>query len=265
MNLQVILNAQSMTEILFFWSLFYYFSCWLAQDTTKNILLQFWAYCITHFVAYFLQLTAISTFLLITSPLAVMIFILMHQQTLQKNFIALHALKTAAHTPPDWLETIMRTALLALNKEISLTYIIERNDALGQFLGGSLWCNTTIEPQLLNLLIESSMYKPDQAIWITDQGKLVALNAHWLPQSAVKPDGAQEAIMHTATIDAIVIRVSPEHRTCDIIVNGTIIENQSVDAALRMVKKIISHKGPLPGYAYEKNGYKRSDRQQALY
>src|SRR5690242_12597081 len=104
-------------EILFLSTAVYYFSLWLTKDRTKNLLPAFYAYCALVFFAYNAQLTTLSQLLLLFSPMVGTIFFLLHQQTLQKNFVALRTLQPARRNNDDWLETLIQTALIALNNK----------------------------------------------------------------------------------------------------------------------------------------------------
>ncbi len=83
------INWRDCLEIIFFASLFYYLTLWLKKDKTKNLLPYFYGYCLITFCAYMLELTTVTSLLFLFTPAAVMLFILMHQDTLQRNIVAL--------------------------------------------------------------------------------------------------------------------------------------------------------------------------------
>src|SRR3989338_8316527 len=87
-------------EIIFLSGVFYYFCLWLKQDTQKPLLLTFYTYVFTLTIAYFTGLPTVTFILTSFFPVLLVCFIIIHQSTLQKNFIALHAISpktTATH------------------------------------------------------------------------------------------------------------------------------------------------------------------------
>src|SRR3990170_8108111 len=83
------LTWRDVLEILFFSSIFYFISCWLKKDKQKNLVGIFQLYIFSIVATYLLDLATINMVLFMYTPSIIMIFILIHQRTLQKNFVGL--------------------------------------------------------------------------------------------------------------------------------------------------------------------------------
>ena len=121
-------------EILFFITIFYFFSLWLKKDRQKNLLFYFYCYCCVIIIAFYAQLPTLSTMLFLSAPVALMLFILVHQETLQKNFISLKNASAPKILPTDWLEELLRTCLVAINNNKEVLCVIEHRNNLETFL-----------------------------------------------------------------------------------------------------------------------------------
>ncbi|HSW73614.1 MAG TPA: hypothetical protein VLG71_00495 [Candidatus Limnocylindria bacterium] len=233
-------------EILFFSTFIYYLSLWLKKDTQKNLLGYFYAYCITAFVAYHAQLVAISFLLVVASPLLVMFFMLMHQTTLQKNFVALRALTPATKDAPDWLETLFKSCLIALNNNKEVRCIIEHTNSLQEFLYAPLEFQTALNEDLLNIILQSSSYNQEQLVWVNSKGSLLGINTRW--QGYDDAESWQEkAVFFTTKTDALIFHLSPTTRSFTIIVNGKEFSSVATSQALAFIKKYVTSPSSHPG------------------
>jgi len=264
---------RNLIEISFFAVLFYYAAQWLKKDNQKNLLLYFYGYCAIAFTAHFLNLTTISYTLFLFAPVIAMIFILIHQETLQKNIIALKNITPAQQIHFDWLETIIKTSLLAINNKQSITCIIERKDSLADFLTTPLQFNAQLEQSLLDILLASSTFDQTKMIWIDTQGHLVGMNAIWKHQNVTDklenivhklPQWKQEALFYTTKTDALVLHISPETRTFDIVMNGMIIDRMHAAKTIELIKKYVVSKKPqkMEAVSYENLSQKNTFKQR---
>lgn len=228
-------------EILFFTTIIYYFSLWLKKDRQKNLLGYFYAYCLVAFVAYHAQLSALTFLLAVTSPVMLMLFILMHQTTLQKNFIALRTITPAHKETTDWLETLMRSCLIALNNNKEILCVLEHTDSLQDFLSTPLIFRTPLHEQLLDIIINSNSYTQERLLWITTGGILQGINAQWntahLSEAHVLSTWQDNALFFTSKTDALVFHLAPNSRLFTIIVHGKEFSTITSSQALIFIKK----------------------------
>lgn len=234
-------------EILFFANIFYYFMVWLSKDKQKNLLGTFYGYCVVAALAYILQLTAISSLLLLTAPLALVIFILFHQETLQRNFVSLKNITPAQQTElHDWIEILVRTALHALNKNRSLLYIIEQRDSLNGYLTTPFAIYAPLQRDLLIMLLDGHAFDETAMIWVTAQGQLIGINATWnteAPATWLKQEvqelepWCQNALWYTNKTDAIILHTDVATRTFTIVGQGKIIERLTAAQTLTIIKQ----------------------------
>jgi hypothetical protein len=234
-------------EILAFSTIIYYFSLWLRTDRQKNLLGYFYAYCLVVCGAYQLQLAGIIFLCAITSPIVLMLFILAHQHTLQKNFIALGNIVPAHKESHDWLESLIRSCLVALNNNQEIRCIIEHKDSLQEHLYTPLELQTQVHQDLLAILFASSSYHQDQLLWVTSKGKLIGLNARWSAPAYVHEtttDAAQiwkqEALFFTTKTDAIIFQLTPATRSFTLFVNGKEYPAINTANALTFIKKYLT-------------------------
>jgi hypothetical protein len=269
-----LLYWKDFVEIGFFSVLFYYAARWLKKDKQKNLLLPFYGYCAICFSAYYLELTTISYTLFLFAPVAAMIFIVVHQEQLQRNLVALRNITPAKRIQLDWLETLIKTSLLAINNGKTITCIIERQDTMNQFLETQLKFNAQLEQGLLEILLASNSFDQERMIWVNTQGQLVGVNVAWrtpsttieLEQNVQKlPEWKKHALFFTAKTDAIVLNITPTSRTFDLVLNGMIVDRMHATKTLELIKKYVMSKRNLEKGVvfYENVSQKRSVQQRS--
>ena len=147
-------SAQSLLEILFFSTVFYYFSLWLRRDRRTNLLPLFYGYCATAMIAQAVGMTSVCQFLFMFAPVTLMLFIIVHQETLQKNFIVSKNITPAKNH--DWLNILMQSLLTTTHKNRSVICVIEKQDMLNTLLASPVTLNTGVQKDLLNNYYVSS-------------------------------------------------------------------------------------------------------------
>ncbi|MFC1841884.1 hypothetical protein ACFLYA_02320 [Candidatus Dependentiae bacterium] len=236
---------RNIVEFLFFSLIIYYFSIWLKKDRHKNLLPYFYGYCAMTLVAHYTQLTTISYFLFLFSPVAIMLFILVHQKTLQKNFVAIKNIMPAKQVKSDWQNALVRSFLFAINNNKEIRCIIENKDNLENFIYSPLILNANIEQGLIKIVQESDLFDQDKMLWINTQGKLIGINASWKEAifQAVETEiqetdpFLQSALLLSSNTDTLFLRITPTQRTFDIIFNGKMVNNIDSDNVLKIIKK----------------------------
>ncbi|MBN1549084.1 hypothetical protein JW872_00280 [Candidatus Babeliales bacterium] len=216
-------------EIIFFSALFYYLSVWLKQDKKNNLLPVFYAYCILAFISYALDLSSISQFLFMFAPVTIMLFITMHQNTLQKNYVT--ARNQSYDLSSDWVDELLRATLSAVNNHTPITCLIESEDALDSLVNSNIHFAAPLQKELLDIVMTSSSFDSEKMIWVTNLGNLKAINTSWTGtfdtvwvEKALHTDAAwkQDALLLTSKSDATVWHIDPKSRTFTIIRNSTV-------------------------------------------
>lgn len=256
--IQIITNWHDTIEILFFATLIYYFSQWLINDTQKNLLFYFYGYCITLITAFYGNIPTIATLLFIGSPVALIIFIILHQKTLQRNFITLKNILPSISQKEDWVESLIRCSLIAMNNNKEFLCVIERKDSLLDLINTAFFIDTPLNKGLLNLLLENNSIDTDKLVWITQTGSLRAINAQWKLNEdnllCIKnrfPSWKQEAAFISSKTDAIILKATPKNRLFDVIVQEKQFEQISTAMVIKLIKKYQgSAEQPKAGEAY---------------
>lgn len=241
-----IFKWQDIIEILFFASTIFYLSIWLRRDTDQPLLTIFYGYCGVFLLAHYLELFTISTTLITFAPIVVAICLMLHQTTLQKNFITLHNITaTPSLEKEDWLELIIRSALVALSENKAMTGIIEKKQALDTLITSSHHFDCVLSEGLFHVLLHSQAFNTEQMLWIDHNGKLKALNAtwkrnsvdEWLAQEVKEQEKwLQDALFFTSKTDALFFKLHPATRTFTLVAQGKILQQVSAHAALRTIK-----------------------------
>ncbi len=251
-----LLTWQDCAEIFFFSCMFYSLTHWLKKDSDKNLLPYFYGYCALAFASYTLQLPTVTYCAFLFSPVVIMLFILFHQETLQRNMIALKNIQLNAPVQHDWLEIIIRHMLKLLNEKKSLLLLLENSDALSNYLISAYPLHAHITDGICNLLFEKELYDPISMLWIRTDGTIRGINcvwkASWHPSQYKDPNAwIDDAVAYTTKTDATIVQLLPESHTCTVAINGTIHEQISMDHLAQLIKQHIKY----PMQSNIKKGY----------
>lgn len=243
------LLVRDMIEITIYSSCIFLFCTWLKTDKTKNLLGYFFAYSALALCAWNLQLTTLTSFLFSYAPIALLLFIVLHEKTLQRNLVALRSITPAQHIPHDWIDTIISSCLATINANKSITVIIEREDALDHFLDTPFMLNADLNKNIFDLLLASQSYDEQKMIWITHKGYIRSINASWISDQKTK----NNALFYTLQCDALVLNAHPIDRRFILTYNGKDVKNISAHQAQTIIKKQLSTASSQPKGAYREN------------
>lgn len=236
-------------EIICFSCAAYYVSLWLKKDTQKNLIGYFYLYSLMFITSYYLQLTALFSALLISAPVVAILFVVMHQRTLQKNFVALRNLTPATtEAATSWLETLMQTCITCIDNQQEVTCIIEMRESLETMLTTSYTLHAPIKKELLDIVVTSGSFDNKKMVWLNAQGYVLGLNASWIAQHgddiSVTHDAyyawKTEALFFTSATDALIIRALPSSRSFTLVINGTVHEHLRAPVALAQIKAFVN-------------------------
>lgn len=241
-------GVKDIIEIIALSSIIYLFSRWLYQDTSKKLLLSFYGYCIVLLCSFSFQLFTLGFILLAAAPAAILLFITVHQKTLQKNFVAFKKVTVTDTVASNWDETLIRECLVVANNNKEITCLIERHESLDQFFVHALPLHGSLDHETLAFITASPLYQEQGMVLISLTGNITAINATWKsPAStpwltgALNPEkiGEHYALFYSTHFDCIALSITPKRRLFTLIVEGKKHENLSATQALTLVHRHI--------------------------
>lgn len=247
-----LLGWRDSAEIMFFIVVMFYWLRWLNTDKEKNLATLFFLYSLVAIGSYYYELTAISILFIGGLPLIVVIFVMLHQKSLQQNFISINRLPPPQEESLNlsWLNDLMSFALSALYKHQDIVFIIERNNNLSLLLTSSCVVQALLSKEFLELLTGPETATPTYNFWLTHTGTMVGINTSlnypldstWLAEEIHHiPRWQQEALYITTKTDAIIFRGSFTTKTFTIIMEGKCSENISPQQTMTLLKRSINH------------------------
>lgn len=240
-----IFSLTDIFEIFFISTIIYTLTLWLKKDQTKNLIIPFYSYFGCLFFSYYFNLAAINYIFFISFPILIIVFIILHQESLQKNFIMLNRNTNDRNKNQDWVEEFIKSCLLALNKKKEIIFVIEKKNCLANFLKTSSKFYADFNKELFDILIEKQISNYNYMVWINKEGKLVAINACWnfdideiwLAENVLYLENwKQKSIYITTKTDSFIVQIIPFTRTFNIIIQGKIIQNILPEKAFEIIR-----------------------------
>lgn len=240
------LPYRDIIEVLFFSATIYYIQLWLRKDQQRNLILWFYVYCALFCGSYYADLPVLRFILFVFAPAIAMLFIILHQETLQKNFITLSNPAVPLKEQQDWVDELIMCALMALNRHKDIIIVLERNDPLKSLIHAPYFIYAELKKDVFEILLEKQMAGNDYMIWISQQGKIVSINSSWKTQLDIEWISQevehmhvwkQQALFVTRKTDAVAVKINPISRTFDVVSKGGIIEGMSAETVTNYLKK----------------------------
>lgn len=263
---------QDAIEVLFFTTIFYWLITWLHKDSEKKLLPYFFSYCILTLVSHMMALSSITYTLLIFSPVTIMLFILVHQDTLQRNMIALkhNTKEPITRTQKDWLSILLRSGLQAISHGKSIIILLEHTDMLRSYLTTEYQCESYLSEGFFSLILNSTSYSPQKMIWINSKGTLCGINttwkASWHPETYTEPNAwIDDALIYTDKTDCLLLYLDAKNHRCTLTMQGKIYEKLTIDQAADHIKKHIeyNHYSIEKGFHYDTTNKTRTLEKHA--
>lgn len=237
-------------EILFFSSIFFVISRWLMRDEQRPVTRYWYIFMGSLMLAWWLQLPTIVLVLTANIPVLLMFFLLIHQETLQKNLVVpFHIVPTEPDTT-DWTEELMPACLHVLNKKKSAIIVIEHSQSLEQYLQCPFRINSKMCKEHLVALFESSQCDLNKAIWLTNTGTLNGINVACNRGSHISSSPAtwyEPFLPLTAHSDALVFYINSTTESFDLLLKDNIAEKLSANSILLILKKQVETESFLAG------------------
>lgn len=243
MNYCGIYAWQDVLEILFFSCVVYAVQVWLSHDTHKPLLGYWYGYCSLWILSYCLQLATLTCAMSMALPVLLIMFVLVHQRTLQKNYVALHSQSLLQTTQDGWLDQLLKTALVLMNMNKPFWCIIEHTESLETMVHTDVPLDAAVTNPMLMLLLEHTSLTAEKCLWITTKGNIRGIHAAWNGAADVafvdttKVPWQQDASFFTGLTDALMLYVDAASRSCTLVVSGAILEHLTVQEVALYIKK----------------------------
>ena len=228
-------------EILIFSFGIYKFAAWLKHDKQKKLTPVFFSFCFLIIISNYLKLNNLNNFLLTSWPVILVLFILVHQNTLQKNFIALKniipAKKPENH---NWITNLISASLTSKISNLThkkILYIIEGEDNLDDFLESDFVINAEINRSLLEALLRSPVFNNHKIIWLSQLGKLLAINSYW--NTKITSNTLENCLLLSQKTDLIFLEIDQKEHTFNIISQGKLSKNLPTNDAIKLLTQYV--------------------------
>lgn len=255
-------------EIFFFSLIFFVIHRWLARDLQRPLVRYVYLFLGLVFCASWFQLPTILVFLLVCSPALCIFFLLIHQETLQKNVVVPHHIIPATTDSADWIEELVPACLYMLNKKKSALIIIEHEHSLEQFMHCPFRINSKLSKDFLVTLFESAHCNLDKAVWITSSGFLQGINV--IPIAATQQEQALNEwysafLPLIAHSDALVLYANQTNELFEVLMKDTVARGLSATSIVLILKKFISNQPLLAGESgYDVTYEKKASQKHTL-
>lgn len=242
-------------EIVFFSMIWYTALLWLKKDRTRNLLYPVFTYLVVLAGSYILPFTTIHYSMIWLAPVACCLLFLVHQRTLQKNFIALWPSYQTSQT--DWVEQLIRYLLTTAHHGQQISCIIENKDSVTPWITARYDMQLPVSSTTFELLATHTRHRWDKPIIISSVGTVTGFDTAWTPSSQQQAALSEydQPTSCTSFCDAIYLHVQPANQhsapICTVILNGTIREQMPIAHIATLLAKKSRVKLPDQGNAYE--------------
>jgi hypothetical protein len=225
---------------------------WLARDAAP--LLEFLClYAASAACAWCFNLSALTYLFWYCSPIAIIVLMFAHHHTLQKHYITWRNSGRSFISNTPWPEALIKLTLRAWNKQVSMIWIIERQDSLHPFLASAGELHAPLTPHLMEILLAQTAAHEQLSLWLNVSGTVVAHNPHGAqlktvspPELSSFPEMVRTLIMTSSSHDGIVLCGDARLRNYTIIAQGTYQKNLTSQQALHAMQKLITRTEDVP-------------------
>lgn len=230
-------KVTSVLEILLISTALYYWLRLLAQDRQKPLMLWFLSYLACACFIFHIHLPVISHLLLYTAPAVLLFFMLIHQDTLQKNLIRLCNITPVQPASHDWLTDIVRLCMISIADKKNIYLIIEKTDSLSTLVECSLLLHAPINRSLITLLYSSTMVPANTIWWANRHGKLLGINAL---VKDTQNDWLADVLLLSSKTDALFISVDATTRLFTLIAHAKMLETEQATHILTAARQYLA-------------------------
>jgi hypothetical protein len=238
---------QDWFELMLITFFLYRIHFWLSQDRRTPLLALGYGYCCFLLISYYAPLPTMVHLIPIITPAMLVMIILLHKQTLQRDLIPYknHDIQSNTNSGAEWLITVLRSALTTINDTQTVIVLFEYTDELAPFVQTPYVLHTPVHPELLALLLHRSIYQSNTMLWITHKGTIVSTKATWrLPTSYRIPDTIEAieqlkdlAHIYSLKTNGLVCIIHQKTRTATLIAHGFLWDAITMQQAHAIIAK----------------------------
>jgi len=242
-----ILRWADFVEIALFTAIIFQFCCWLRRDRTNFLLGYFYAAGAVFLCALFFDLRAILELYRTSWPILVLLFIIVHQKSLQQNYVAARTIAPIKSTADmQWIHLCMRAAFKAVQRKKNIIFIIQGKQQLEEHITDTIALHSPITQQTLDMIIESSIIEDHTIMLLNQTGILLGFNGHWLSteiptiqNDTPLTEQQKHALMWTSKTDALVFFAHTESKRITLLAQGTIVQDIPNDKAELVINQYL--------------------------
>ena len=260
----LIYKWQDFFEILVMSSVLYKIIIILAQDTQKPLLRNFYLYLSLVFIAYSYDCLTLQILLLISAPALLTFFILIHQETLQKNFVALYRPAITVKKEP-WHHSLIQLCQKQASKNQSLSCIIEKKQNLESLVIGGVTCHSSFSFAFCEILCASPLLFTEQFILFEHDGTIRRINAEIYPHGILHHEFSENEreLFLTAKTDALILKMDSHTLTFTCIHNNKKVAHLSAHTTQNILNAFFEIKthtleGSMYAHIFD-NKYKKTE------
>ena len=231
----------SIVEIFLISVALYFWLRLLAQDRQKPLVLWFVSYLAFACFIFHIHLPVMSHVILYTAPAVLLFFILIHQETLQKNLIRLCNITSPEPTTHDWLSDIVRLCMISIADKKNMYLIIEKTDSVATLLNCPLTLHAPINRSLITLLYSSSQISSNSIWWANRHGKLLGIN---IQVKDSQQDWLADVLLLSSKTDALFISVDAATRMFTLIAHAKMMETDQATHILTATRQYLALTAP---------------------
>lgn len=179
----------------------YRFLRFLSSHNTLQLLGYCYALFGTITVAYIIKSYALVDFLVQNMSLILVVMILMHQKSLQKNWLGIGAAKKISENY-HWLDNISRILIWAKTQNLYPIFLIENNENLNPLLENYITIQANYNERLVRTLISN----PENQIIVINQDKIKSSSEAVLKTNFPEEIDLETKLLHISSLaNAIVV------------------------------------------------------------
>lgn len=242
-----IIAGKDLMEIVCIMFIVFYFVRWLRTDEHKHLAWYLYGWSLLSIGAWYCSFATLGMLFLYCWPAALVLFIVVHQKTIQKRFINPQQIIPAQRFAHDeWLAATIRHSYLALHAHKELTFCIQGNTSLQETIIQGVQVNAPITQTLLQLVLTSSTVHTQSTIVVSQDGQLLVYNANLQPLHEAElnsfhtaHDWHQASINLTTHFDCIIFKLSATTHQFDIAAQGTVVTGIMAEQAQAMIARYL--------------------------
>jgi DNA integrity scanning protein DisA with diadenylate cyclase activity len=211
----------------------YKFLNFLSSHRTVNLLSYTYILYLNMLFAYFINCQTIFNFLMHSTPVILIILILMHQKNLQKNWLGVGVAKIEKNNLL-WLDELAKILIWAKHHNYFPLILIEQFDEIESILENQIEVNANYNTQLLKSLIDCNQAPTNQII-VLNNNNIKLVNASFLPNQLFYNDQIMSSTHVTAMTSTIIVFCTADNLKINLFANGNthLIESHNLGSTLR--------------------------------